>query len=150
MYTVSEDIFNFNQIQNDQESWSFYYKLINENFYKVTKFELGFYKMIENFDVNLSTNFNKRGLPLNCEIIIYEISDQLPPKLLNCFQTNKNHLSRATMLKNMLLVPQNLENEASIYFGFHNTPRMGHGVFQKWEKTETHWIQIESKGTWKS
>jgi len=150
MFTVSEDIFNFNQIQNDQESCAFYYKLINENFFNPTKFELGFYKMIEKFDENLSSNFNKRGLPLNCEIITYEISNQSPPKFLNCKQINKNHLSRATMLKNMLLIPQNLENVASIYFGFHNTPRMGHGVFQKWEKTENHWIQIESKGTWRS
>ena len=73
MFRVLEDIFNLNQIQNDQENWVFLYKLINETFINPTEFKLGFYKMIENFDENLSSNFNKQGLQLNWYIITYEI-----------------------------------------------------------------------------
>jgi hypothetical protein len=150
MLNKPEDIFNLNEIQPNREIREFYYKLIDENFYSTVNLELGIYNLIENFDVNLISNFNKRGLALNCEISIYQIADNLSPKLITKKQVNKNHLSRVTMLKNMILIPRDLEKQASIYFGFHNKPRMGHGIFQEWEKTETVWIQIDSKGTWKS
>jgi hypothetical protein len=65
MFRVLEDIFNLNQIQNDQENCVFLYKLINESFFNPTEFKLGFYKVIENFDENLSTNCNKQELQLN-------------------------------------------------------------------------------------
>jgi hypothetical protein len=150
MLNKPKEKFKLNEIQPNKEIREFYYKLIDENFYNTENLELGIYNLIENFDVNLISNFNKRGLPLNCEISIYQISDNLSPKLITNKHVNKNHLSRLTMLKNMILIPRNIDKQAAIYFGFHNKPRMGHGILQEWEKTETLWIQIASRGTWKS